>query len=353
MPIASCAAALSGWKYADPWSPSITVIVPPGFSSAFSAVSASTGRARCSSTKQTKTWSNDAGANGRSKMSARRNVDVREARRRRSRRSACASESAETSTDVKRALRAALRERDGLGADAAARLEHRAPRRVGGVGVQQVDERPRLVLQALDLARLVAVDVCSRHVGTVQSPPVKPVPNIDDPRFVKALGHPMRVRILALLQERTATPRELAQWLDSTLGTVSYHVRALFDLGLLELVRTTQVRGAIAHHYRARERPRISDEAWAAAPPIAKQAAVGATLLTINDYAQASAEAGGFERDEAQLSRAAPAARRRRAGSRPRRRARSCSPSSDGSRRRPPSGWRRTRTRPAPPTPPS
>jgi DNA-binding transcriptional ArsR family regulator len=135
---------------------------------------------------------------------------------------------------------------------------------------------------------------------------VKPVPNIDDPRFVRALSHPMRVRILALLQERTATPRELAQWLDATLGTVSYHVRALYDLGLLELVRTTQVRGAIAHHYRARERPRISDEAWAAAAPIVKQAAVGATLLTINDYAQASAAAGGFEREGARLGRAAP-----------------------------------------------
>ena len=132
------------------------------------------------------------------------------------------------------------------------------------------------------------------------------VPNIDDPRYIKALGHPMRVRILALLQERTATPRELAQWLDATLGTVSYHVRALYDLGLLELVRTTQVRGAIAHHYRARERPRISDEAWAAASPIAKQAAIGATLLTMNDYAQASATAGGFARDHARLSRAAP-----------------------------------------------
>jgi DNA-binding transcriptional ArsR family regulator len=135
---------------------------------------------------------------------------------------------------------------------------------------------------------------------------VKPVPNIDDPRFVKALGHPMRVRILALLQERTASPRELSQWLDATLGTVSYHVRALYDLGLLELVRTTQVRGAIAHHYRARERPRISDEAWAAAPPIVKQAAVGATLQTVNDYARASAAAGGFDRTEARLSRSAP-----------------------------------------------
>ena len=131
----------------------------------------------------------------------------------------------------------------------------------------------------------------------------KPVTNIDDPRYVKALSHPLRVRILALLQERTASPRELAEWLDATLGTVSYHVRALHDFGLIELVRTTQVRGAIAHHYKARVRPRVSDEAWASAAPIVKQAAVGAALQTVDDYARASAAAGGFDRGEAHLSR--------------------------------------------------
>jgi DNA-binding transcriptional ArsR family regulator len=132
---------------------------------------------------------------------------------------------------------------------------------------------------------------------------VTPVPNIDDPRYVKALSHPLRVRILALLQERTASPRELAEWLDATLGTVSYHVRTLHDFGLIELVRTSQVRGAIAHHYRAKVRPRVSDEAWASAAPIVKQAAVGAALQTVDDYARASAAAGGFDRGEAQLSR--------------------------------------------------
>ena len=132
---------------------------------------------------------------------------------------------------------------------------------------------------------------------------MQPVANIDDPRYVKALSHPLRVRILALLQERTASPRELAQWLDATLGTVSYHVRALHDFGLIELVNTTQVRGAIAHHYRATVRPRISDDAWAAASPIVKQAAVGAALQTVDDYARASAAAGGFDRGEAHLTR--------------------------------------------------
>jgi DNA-binding transcriptional ArsR family regulator len=132
---------------------------------------------------------------------------------------------------------------------------------------------------------------------------VKPVANISDPRYVKALSHPLRVRILALLQERTASPRELAEWLDATLGTVSYHVRTLHDFGLIELVKTTQVRGAIAHHYKARVRPPVDDEAWASAAPIVKQAAVGAALQTVEDYARASAAAGGFDRAEAQLSR--------------------------------------------------
>jgi DNA-binding transcriptional ArsR family regulator len=132
---------------------------------------------------------------------------------------------------------------------------------------------------------------------------VSRVPNIDDPRYVKALSHPLRVRILALLQERTASPRELAEWLDATLGTVSYHVRTLHDFGLIELVRTTQVRGAIAHHYRSKVRPRVSDEAWASAAPIVKQAAVGAALQTVDDYARASAAAGGFDRSEAHLTR--------------------------------------------------
>jgi len=129
------------------------------------------------------------------------------------------------------------------------------------------------------------------------------VTQIDDPRYVKALSHPLRVRILALLQERTASPRELAQWLGASLGTVAYHVRTLHDVGLIELVDTTQVRGAIAHHYRAIEGPPVSEEAWAAAGPVVKQAAVGAALQTIDEYARASAAAGGFDRTEAQLSR--------------------------------------------------
>jgi DNA-binding transcriptional ArsR family regulator len=130
-----------------------------------------------------------------------------------------------------------------------------------------------------------------------------PASSFDAPGFVKALAHPMRVSILARLQEGRATPRELAESLDASLGVVSYHVRTLHKLGVIELVATTQVRGAIAHHYRAKERPRFSDESWAAASPVVKQAAVAATLATIAEYVNASDAAGGFEREEAMLTR--------------------------------------------------
>ena len=132
---------------------------------------------------------------------------------------------------------------------------------------------------------------------------MKAITSIDDPRYVKAMSHPLRVRILAMLDERKASPNELAGWLGASLGTVAYHVRTLFQLGLIELVDETRVRGAVEHHYRAKPRPSVGVEGWAEAPPIAKQAAVGSSLDVIGEYARVSAAAGGFDRADAQLRR--------------------------------------------------
>jgi DNA-binding transcriptional ArsR family regulator len=133
---------------------------------------------------------------------------------------------------------------------------------------------------------------------------MKRVERIDDPRYVKAMSHPLRVRILAMLDERKASPNQLAGWLGASLGTVAYHVRTLEQLGLIELVDETPVRGAVEHHYRALERPHATAEGWAQAPPLAKQAAIGSSLDVIAEYARASAGAGGFDREDAQLRRA-------------------------------------------------
>jgi DNA-binding transcriptional ArsR family regulator len=74
-----------------------------------------------------------------------------------------------------------------------------------------------------------------------------------DARVVKALGHPTRVQILAILGDRElVSPVELSCELGLALGTVGYHVRRLEQLGFIELAKRTQRRGAIEHHYRAR-----------------------------------------------------------------------------------------------------
>jgi DNA-binding transcriptional ArsR family regulator len=134
---------------------------------------------------------------------------------------------------------------------------------------------------------------------------MKPIKSIDDPRFVKAMSHPLRVRILAMLSERKSSPRELAELLGATLGTTAYHVRTLERLGLIELVDERPVRGAIEHYYRATKRPGLTDSAWTQATPIARQAAVGSDLQVIDEYARTSAAAGGFDREDAHLARRA------------------------------------------------
>ncbi|MDQ3630903.1 MAG: helix-turn-helix domain-containing protein [Actinomycetota bacterium] len=131
------------------------------------------------------------------------------------------------------------------------------------------------------------------------------ITSIDDPRYLKALGHPLRVRILALLEEETSSPVQLSRKLGASLGTVAYHVRTLHELGLLEEVGTTPRRGAVEHHYKALPRPKVSDEAWDNASPVAKQAVTDATLFQILDYCRISAAAGGFDRGEAVLTRTA------------------------------------------------
>ena len=130
-----------------------------------------------------------------------------------------------------------------------------------------------------------------------------PITSIDDPRYLKALSHPTRIRVLAILRERKASPNELSDMLGEGLGTVAYHVRTLKNLGLVKLVDTRPRRGAIEHFYEAVEDPRFSDQAWHSAGPVVKQRLLSAMLQEAGEHAAASAAAGGFDRREAGISR--------------------------------------------------
>jgi DNA-binding transcriptional ArsR family regulator len=132
---------------------------------------------------------------------------------------------------------------------------------------------------------------------------VRTLQDIGDPRLVKALGHPLRIQILAILEERVASPSQIAEEIDAPLGNVSYHVRQLAELGLISLVKETPVRGTLEHYYRAEIRPRISGRAFSAAPNVVKQTTVGSTLSQIADAVNRAAADGGFGREDAHLSR--------------------------------------------------
>jgi len=130
----------------------------------------------------------------------------------------------------------------------------------------------------------------------------EPVTNITDPRWLRAISHPIRIRLLAMLDEEPASPVILANKLDQPLGTIAYHVRTLYDLGLLKLVSTRQRRGATEHYYQTTGHPRGSEESWEALDSVSKQRLLTALLARASDYASRSAAAGGFDAKDAHIS---------------------------------------------------
>jgi hypothetical protein len=124
-----------------------------------------------------------------------------------------------------------------------------------------------------------------------------------DQRIVRAIGHPLRLRLLTIFNERVASPSDLAAELGEPIGNVSYHTRILARLGCVELVKTKQVRGAVEHYYRAVVRPVFSDEDWAELPKSIRKSLADAVLAEIADDISAAATEGGFDRDDVHLAR--------------------------------------------------
>jgi predicted transcriptional regulator len=79
-------------------------------------------------------------------------------------------------------------------------------------------------------------------------------------RLIKALAHPLRWQILALMNEREWSPNELSEELVEGLSQISYHVKVLKDFKLIEPTRTEPRRGAVEHFYRAVERAHLPTE---------------------------------------------------------------------------------------------
>jgi DNA-binding transcriptional ArsR family regulator len=114
-------------------------------------------------------------------------------------------------------------------------------------------------------------------------------------RMAKALSHPLRSVILVRLNEKVASPSELAEELGAPLGTVSYHVRTLLNLDCIELVSTRPRRGAVEHHYRAIRRAWGDDATWELLPPNARRSFAAEWFKEAFGDARGALDAGGFD----------------------------------------------------------
>ena len=85
------------------------------------------------------------------------------------------------------------------------------------------------------------------------------------------LAHPLRVRILALLNERDLSPVEFCREgfapPDMDVSHVAYHFRELAEYGCLTMIEENKRRGSIEHVYRGIGRAYFSDMDWASLGP--------------------------------------------------------------------------------------
>jgi DNA-binding transcriptional ArsR family regulator len=115
---------------------------------------------------------------------------------------------------------------------------------------------------------------------------------LDKPEQLKALGHPLRLRVLETLgehHESEFTNRELAQRLEVDPGHLHFHVRMLLKAGLIELADNA--------HGHGREKPyRAVARTFRVAPELlASRGASDLQAAMIDQVHRAHAVYGGTE----------------------------------------------------------
>jgi DNA-binding transcriptional ArsR family regulator len=90
-----------------------------------------------------------------------------------------------------------------------------------------------------------------------QSQKRKPRPRKDlvNYAYMKALSKKERVEIFAIICERVASPKEIADELNEGLSQVSYHVKVLRECRLVVVDHEVPRRGAVEHFYLRLRRP--------------------------------------------------------------------------------------------------
>lgn len=132
----------------------------------------------------------------------------------------------------------------------------------------------------------------------------KQAPPLVDERLLSALTHRTRVHALSVLNQRVASPKELAEELGEDVSAVGHHIKELRELGLIELVEEKRRRGATEHFYRATVRQFLDGRAWKQVPEKDRPAITVEILRLISGDLSRAMVAGTIdEMDDNHLSR--------------------------------------------------
>jgi DNA-binding transcriptional ArsR family regulator len=107
-----------------------------------------------------------------------------------------------------------------------------------------------------------------------------------------AVAHRIRVELLAALNERPYSPKELARIVRQPLSTVTHHIDELLKSGSIEVARTERVRNVNVNFYRSIELPFYSDEEIDAMSEEERQVTIAPALQAIMAEAMAAFWAG-------------------------------------------------------------
>lgn len=117
-----------------------------------------------------------------------------------------------------------------------------------------------------------------------------------DVKLMKALGHPLRQRILQVLTgDKERSPSEIAQAIDEPLTNVSYHVRILAKCDAIELVRTKVAKTTVEHFYRAKVRAVVDENNWRNMPESVRESLLNETFQRIWSNVRVASEGDGLK----------------------------------------------------------
>jgi hypothetical protein len=112
-----------------------------------------------------------------------------------------------------------------------------------------------------------------------------------------AVGHRIRIEVLAALHEGPASANDLSKVVRQPLSKVAHHIEELLASGSIEVARTEQVGNISQNFYCMVKLPFYSDEEIAAMTPEERQVLAGIVLQAATAEALASLWAGKLNSD--------------------------------------------------------